>query len=248
MRALTLVLLFAAGLSGQTPSFDAASIKPTPESGDPKREGPIQLTGGNINLEAASLWNLVVAAYGIKDYQLSGPDWMKSAHFDVVAKAPEDASLDQRRSMLQSLLADRFKLAVHHATKDLPVDALVVAKGTTKLGNMKDSEGKDSLSITGGKLQFQNYTMAQLAGFLARGNPDRPVVDATGIEGAYDFAVELDSPTGDPGDAKRAIGRAMADGTFARMVAEQLGLKVEARKQAIDIVVVDHAERVPVEN
>ena len=249
MRALTTVLLAAASLHGQTPSFDAASIKATPDSAvDPRKNGPVQLTGGNLNLEGASLWNLIVAAYGIKDYQLTAPGWMKSAYFDVAAKSPDAASLDQRRLMLQSLLADRFKLAIHHDTKELQVDALLVAKGGPKLGEKKDAQGKDSMKLANGKLVFQSYTVAQLADFLSRNNPDRPVVDATGIEGRYDFAVEFDSGSGDPGDVKRAMGQAMQDGSMARIVAEQLGLKIEARKQPTGIIVVAHAERAPTGN
>ncbi len=247
MRTPVLLLLAAKLLCGRT--YDVASIKPAPDHGFNKKEGGVKLISANLNLEAASLWDLIAAAYGIQDYQLSGPDWMKSARFDVVAKAPGDPSLEEKRKMLQMLLADRFKLAVHRDVKELPMDTLVAGKGRPKLGEKKPEPGdRDRISMQDGRLFFQNFTMPQLAAFLSRGNPDGPLVDATGIEGRYDFAVDIDSASAEPGDVKRSMERTMQDGSMARMVAEQLGLKVERRKLATDIVVVDHVERLPVEN
>lgn len=118
----------------QRNEFEVASVKPSPPpvggmlmvrmSGGPGRPDPTLFT-----CENCSLSNLITIAYGIQHYQLSGVDWLQASMFDVNAKVPKGATQDQFKLMLQSLLADRFKLAVHHESKDLPVYELVVAKG-----------------------------------------------------------------------------------------------------------------------
>ncbi len=96
---------------------------------------------------------------------------------------------------------------------------------------------------------FQNFTTTMLADYLSLRSPERPIVDATEIEGNYDFAIQLvDGGSDNPGDVKRAMGEAMRDGSLPRMVAEQLGLKLETRRGPTEIVVVDHAERTTTEN
>ena len=248
MRVSAILLLFAIGLGGQTLSFEVASVKPSAEPANKKSEGEIKLGSANLALEGASLWDLIVAAYGIRDDQLNGPQWMRGAHFDVVAKALEGASIDERRLMLQSLLADRFKLAIHHDTRELALDTLAVARGGPKIGPKISADGRNTVAFENGRLMFHNFTMSQLATHLSHGNPDGVITDATGIDGRYDFAVDIDTKGGPPDEIKGAMEQATLDGSLPRVVTQQIGLKVEMRKQPADIVVVDHAERIPAEN
>src|ERR1039457_5492305 len=97
-------------------------------SGGPGTPDPGQLTYTNVSLK-----NILTNAYNVKGYQLSGPKWLDSERFDITAKIPMGATKEQFQLMLQNLLAERFKLTLHHETKELPMYALVVGKGGSKL-------------------------------------------------------------------------------------------------------------------
>ncbi|MDR3704084.1 MAG: TIGR03435 family protein [Candidatus Sulfopaludibacter sp.] len=135
------LLLFAGPLFGAQPAFEVASVKAAVE---PVRQpmfciGPcafgerMTVTGTRVDIRYMSLYNLIVAAFRVQPNQLSGPDWMRSQHFDVAARIPAGLSKNQLPEMLQSLLAVRFKLAVHRDRAEQPVYALVVGKGGPKL-------------------------------------------------------------------------------------------------------------------
>ncbi len=134
--ALTSCVAFAQQ-SGSLPSFEVASVKPAA----PQAAGRIRvMMGGDpgmLNYSNVSLRDIIRIAYSVKEYQISGPDWLNSQRFDIVAKLPAGASNDDKPLMLQSLLAERFKLALHREKKELPAYALVVAKNGPKL---KDAE------------------------------------------------------------------------------------------------------------
>jgi uncharacterized protein (TIGR03435 family) len=250
MRETIVCLLLAAGiLPAQT--FEVASIKRAapvggPVKGDP--EGSVSISPGNLTMRNVTLKDMITAAYSIKDHQLSAPAWLKSDRYDVVAKSDAPATADRIKLMLQGLLAERFKLEIHRESRDLAVAAMIVAKNGPKLGKAKP-EGQSAIGIDGGKMTFQNYSMSKLADYLSQRSAGRPVVDETAIAGFYDFSVPLlDAPSDNPADVKRALGMAMRDGSFARMVAEEIGLKLQPRTGPVEIIVVDHAEKSPTEN
>ena len=154
IRAVLILFTSCAALA-QSPSFEVATIKqaaPPATSmgpggvglkigirmgaqGGPGTSDPGQITYSNMPLKA-----LVVTAYGVKSYQVSGPNWMDSERFDIVAKVPKGATKDDVKSMLQSLLAERFQLTLHHEKKDLPMYALIIGKNGPK---MKESPPED---------------------------------------------------------------------------------------------------------
>src|SRR5271169_3033861 len=132
MKGFLLYSAIALGLSAQTASFEVASIKPNRSGGGPSS---IRGSAGRISMENVSLKKVTLWAYGIPDdreYALVGPDWLTTEHFDVQATFPSDTSEQQARAMTQALLAERFKLALHRETRQLPVYALVVAKNGPK--------------------------------------------------------------------------------------------------------------------
>src|ERR1035438_466659 len=145
--AATVVLLVAAGARAQ-PVFDVASVKINHfgESGghrDTSRPGVVEFT--NSTLEACIRW-----AYDVRDFQIIGaPSWLNGDRYDIHAKAPPTTSEQQLRVMLQSLLAERFKLQIHRETKELPVYSLVVLKGASKGGSKlkKTTSGVSTLSV-----------------------------------------------------------------------------------------------------
>lgn len=126
------IALLAAGLLAQTPAFEAASVKPASAQsralrGGPGTNSPGQLTG------AATLKALIERAYEMKPYQIGGPGWMDSARYEIAAKIPQSATRQQADAMLRTLLTERFHLAAHRETKEMPILELVVAKNGPKL-------------------------------------------------------------------------------------------------------------------
>jgi uncharacterized protein (TIGR03435 family) len=145
LRKLPLCLaLTAFAVFAQTkPSFEVATIKPAAPMDPAKmiaalRAGGKMPVGATIDARRAEyiyldLKTLLTYAYGVKPYQITGPDWMATTRFDIIAKMPDGATKDDAPKMLQSLLEDRFKLTVHRTTGEHPVLALVVGKGGPKL-------------------------------------------------------------------------------------------------------------------
>jgi len=138
-----LALTAIAAFSQTKPAFEVATIKPSPPL-DPAKLAAAMQAGGKLpvgaNIDALraeylylDLKSLMTYAYGVKPYQITGPDWMSTARFDIVAKMPEGAKKDDAPKMLQTLLEERFKLTVHRTSAEHPVLALVAGKGGPKL-------------------------------------------------------------------------------------------------------------------
>jgi uncharacterized protein (TIGR03435 family) len=142
MIRIGLSMLVASGaVLAQAPAFEVASIKVarTPEPGPffsliPMTPGErMSVDGSRVDIRFFSLYTLIVKAYGLKQYELSGPEWMVSQRFDIAAKIPDGVSKGRVPEMLQALLAERFKLSVRRESKEMAVYALVVGKNGTKL-------------------------------------------------------------------------------------------------------------------
>src|SRR5580692_6807535 len=113
--------LMAFGQSAAPQAFEVASVKPnTSESGSSRTSG----TTGQLTITNRSLKQLIEMAYSVQDFQIAGPEWLSAAKFDIVAKIPAGAQTDQRPAMMQSLLAERFHLAVHRDSREMPAHAL----------------------------------------------------------------------------------------------------------------------------
>jgi uncharacterized protein (TIGR03435 family) len=135
---------------------------------------------GRFTCSNATMRNLIMGAYSVKDYQISGHDWIGSRGYDITETMPPDTTPDDTMRMLQPLLAERFKLTVHRETKELPVYALVVAKDGPK---MKQVEWQFAgVSASRGRLSSASTRMEDVAKLLSR-QLDRPVLDLTGIQG-----------------------------------------------------------------
>jgi uncharacterized protein (TIGR03435 family) len=135
--------LLCASLFAQTPAklaFEVATIKPSPplssiitQAQAGKIDLGMRMDGARVDLKFLSLTNMLAMAYKVKAYQIEGPDWMKSQLFEIHAKLPEGSNKDQVPEMMQTLLAERFKLAFHRETKDQSVYALIVSKNGLKM-------------------------------------------------------------------------------------------------------------------
>jgi uncharacterized protein (TIGR03435 family) len=257
----------------KVPAFDVVSVKPNKSD-----SGMVRIMGKPDGYAASnvSLKMLIQGAYGIREDLISGaPGWADSARFDIDAKvagsdveALKKLSPEQRRLILQPLLADRFKLKMHTETKQLPVYELVLAKGGSKLKEASPDDtyangikGPDGTSRPGmmrfgpGQLTAQAVPMTSLANMLSQ-QLHRTVLDKTGLTGKYDLELTWTPDRGsDPmfkGAADNSQQRtdAASDSSGPSIftaVQEQLGLRLQSAKGPVETLVIDHVE-MPSEN
>jgi uncharacterized protein (TIGR03435 family) len=262
-----------AGLCESQTRFEVASVKPSPT---PPTHRAYTMNDSTVDLGAIPLKILIQIAYRMEPYQVSAPDWMSTTQFDILAKLPTGASKTQIPQMLQALLTDRFGLEAHRETKEQQIYALVVAKDGPKLKEgaadnshpdmTKFLEGRRLLSKINTQDGFwtmtqldehrifdaRRMTMSELARTL-KDYVDDPVVDTTGLTGAYQVSLEV--PTVRPMRAAQNASPAAAgvasdpDGGVSIFASVQkLGLALEHRKAPVEQLVVDHAEKIPKED
>jgi uncharacterized protein (TIGR03435 family) len=234
----TILILLAVGAGAQTPApptFEVASIKPHGSS--PGRHYFQFLPGGRLHAENTWIEFAIVMAFDLKGYQVIGaPDWSKSQRFDIEAKAPEGATKEQMKAMLQTLLADRCQLRFHREAREFSVFNLVVAKGGPRLRELK--EGQESKCTRDNSEICGIRTMQGLADWLTAVT-GRPVADHTGIAGNFDVLVTFDvyevrNQPAPPGYEKPTLNSALRD---------QLGLRLEAAKAPIPVLAIDNLQR-----
>jgi uncharacterized protein (TIGR03435 family) len=244
---LTLLLTLSAALCAQQlPSFDAATIKPTanPDPGKGYWNYPGQ---GRFSAHGLSLEFLIRMAWDVEANQLTGkPSWLDSDYYDIEAKPEEGIKLspDELKPRLQSLLIERFHLAAHFETKMARGYALVVAKGGPKLQPTKGSKFPNWRTDTStGHLEGLNWSMPFLAQMLQRAT-HIPVADQTGIAGSYDIKLRFAPDAGSAPDAAQDS----ALPTLYTALRETLGLELKARQVPMQVLVIDHIDRIPVAN
>ena len=244
MRPFILILLLASACLGQ--EFEVVSIKPnkTMSGGSQSNTNQGMLRGTNLSLKT-----LILRGYGLKSYQLEGPDWLESERFDISAKFPADFPKEREKyaaayqAMMQKMLADRFKLAVHHDQKSTAVYGLVVGKGGIKFKEVPPGHSSSNSNNT--HYVGTSISMDAFATFLS-GQTDLPVIDITGLKGNYDLT--LDWITERQAQAKNEATEPQKGQPIPDAIQDQLGLRFERKKAPVEIVIVDHAEKVPTEN
>jgi uncharacterized protein (TIGR03435 family) len=279
--------------SAEKPAFEVASIKPA----QPMPMGMMRISmnadAGMLRYTNVSLKDCIRVAYDVKDFQIQGPDWIDRTRFDITAKLPDGSSKDEIPQMLQTLLAERFKLSLRRESKESPIYALVPAKGGPKLkpaeipvdseaakgpGEGKPPRGTMMMMMdpSGMHLKAPSATLSNLAEAISRFTA-RPVVDMTGIQGQYDFdlvfapenmrGMRMAGPGGMPPGAPAggSVPSPAGGGPVTPATAgpstepteragsifdavQRYGLKLEPRKAPLDILIVDHIEKVPTEN
>jgi uncharacterized protein (TIGR03435 family) len=247
MRLLCASIAFAACCFGQ--EFEVVSIKPnnSMSGGSQSHSDQGMLTGINLSLRS-----LILRAYGIRDYQLEGPDWLASEHFDIAAKFPESISSESLgrekylaafESMMQKMLAERFALAVHRDQKTMGVYALIVGKNGIRFKDVP-AGGPSSSDSHNTHYTGTGISMDNVAAFLSS-RMDIPVLNFTGLKGVYNLTLDWVSESGQSKDDSAALP---AGPTLSDAVEDQLGLKLDRRKAPVEILIVDHAEKTPVSN
>ncbi len=235
-------LLLVCNASGQpAPAFEVTSVRPAPV--DPRqrvgRFGCTQGEGfaaGSIAVTAA-----IHFAYQVEYFQiLGGPAWAETEPYEIVGKPPSPVTKPACRLMLQSLLRDRFKLALRRESKEIPIYALIVDKNGPKIKRVADSDtlvNGPGFIMNGRPMQMfdpklHGWSMEQLAEALGVVGLGRPVVDRTGLEGIYRIALDFhmrDTP-GDGPDVTTAVR-------------EQLGLRLESSTASFEMLNIEHVDR-----
>jgi uncharacterized protein (TIGR03435 family) len=244
MRAI--IFLVAGAALAQTPdarpAFEAAFIKANTTGNTGSHSHGSK---GQIVIVNQTLKSLVGQAYNVEPFQVTGPDWMEGVRFDVTAKYPPDTKNEDRAVMLRTMLEDRFKLATHRESKEMPGYSLVVAKSGLKLKPVEKSTGDTSNNSHNHQedLKVTSIPMADIADFLAH-RLGSTVVDHTNAEGVYTFELHwtLDDPNGGP------VDRGAGEFAAIQEAIGTLGLHLQAQKVPVQMVVVDHVERAPTEN
>lgn len=231
------------------PSFELATVKPS--SPDARGGGSGMDPGGRFTARNSSLKGLMLLAYGLHPRQIEGgPAWFETDRFDIVAKADTAGAPNRAQVMMmvQKLLADRFSLRFHHEKKELAIYALTVQNSGSKLTpGTGDPNGLPTMrGDPHGHLTAGNMTMEEFAMGLQGNVLDRPVIDRTGLSKRFDFTLDW---TPDEFQASGLGAKTPAPdsgATFPNLftaVREQLGLKLESTKGAVEILIIDRVEK-----
>jgi uncharacterized protein (TIGR03435 family) len=239
-------ILAAATCLAQTPAFEAASIRPSTHAGTDLNElhdgqELIRVSPGMVTFQGASLRICIQWAYGIPPFQIQGPDWLKDVGFDIVAKSAGPADEDQLRLMLRTLLAQRFGLKTHSEAKEMQVYELTLAKGGPKFQESA-TEGRPLFGGNNGRLTAERVTMSDLAEKISE-PLGRPVIDATGLKGRYDIHLDATAYAGAGSNGQMDVMSLLFNA-----LQQQLGVKLESRKDTPQILVIDSVEKTPTEN
>lgn len=240
-RLLLACLAIPVAARAQQPAFAVATIRPSSSAVPFEHDGKTDTSPGTLRMQDVTVHSCIKWAYGVQDSQIAGPAWLESDHFDIVAKANSPATEAQMKLMLQTLLADRFKLSFHHEQKEMKALVLTVAKGGPKLTLAAHPEASPFRQNSANGTVAKSMPVRDFADFIS-GPLQMPVVDETGLTGKYDFAIDftpyLPDPTknmdGTKPDTTAILKAAMQD---------ELGLKMEGGKAQVDVMVIDHVEK-----
>jgi uncharacterized protein (TIGR03435 family) len=236
----------------QTPpaqtSFEVASVRPSQHEVGPDYNNQITQSSTSFTGRNATLRRLVAEAWHCQRDQVIGPPWLDRNEFDIEARLPEGATIEQVPFMLRSLLSDRFHLRAHSETRPTRVYELTVAPGGPRIQPIRPGQtatAEPGLHFHGDMSQFAGLLAVQISmpaptsasvPVIASESPT-PVLDKTGLEGVYDFIIDLQPEIGTDGFT-----------FWKRVLGDQLGLKIGSSKADLDFVVVDDALKIPTTN
>jgi uncharacterized protein (TIGR03435 family) len=231
------------GQSAVTQRFEVASVKPA-NADQLSRSSGGHSGRGRLTMTGVTLKRCIMGAYGVGPNQIfGGPEWLDSDHYEIVAKAEEPVGDGILMAMLQTLLAERFKLAIHRETKTIQAFVLEVAKNGPKL---EKADGGGSTTNSGrGLVDARNTTMNRFAEVLSR-QMDLPVANHTRLEGVFNLKLQWTPESAKPIQPGSG-GAAMEGPSIFTAIQQQLGLRLRSQKTPVETLVIDHAEK-PSEN
>jgi uncharacterized protein (TIGR03435 family) len=243
--AVVLLGIAATSLNGQpAPSFEVASVKVVGGRTGTAGMFAMDTDPAMVRYSNITLQHLIAMAYRFDSRLIrGGPAWLDEQCYDLAAKLPSGTSKDRVPEMLQALLTERFRLAVHSETKQERVYFLLVGKSGPKLKNARTVDDTDvrqergerpTVQIMRGAIIGNPMSLGVLAGVLAHA-AGYEVMDRTGLTGTFEIRLKWSPDDSQGTDLFAAIQ-------------QQLGLRLEAGKGPVETLVVDHAERIPIEN
>ena len=219
--------------------FEVASIRPHTEAGSARtgfEDNPSVVRFENLSLRA-----LIRIAYGVMDAQLAGPGWLNDPRFDIVAKPPAGYQPGQLPVLVRNLLIDRFGLMVHREMREVPGFALRVSAGGHRL--IESTGERTFLTGRPGLISGNKRSMAELVSLVAQ-MVSAPVLDETGLRGAYDLKLQWTPQLSAPAAAS-SVEPELSIFTALR---EQMGLRLDSVRTRVEVVTVDAVEKTPTEN
>ena len=250
----TLLFLFAATALAQNAAFDVASVKINQQFSMDNRgtwRSSIDTNPGTLTMRNVNLTMIVAWAYDVQRPQISGPAWINSQRYDIVAKAAGPAPERELRRMLQTLLTERFKLETHRESRQMDVYAILLPKSGHKMTPSKAEESHARQDPARGNI-VEGAAVSELATEMSR-ETEVPIVDMTGLSGRFDFTFNVQKYVAALRDRVQTERRPIGDNEANLLImqdalAGELGLKLEPRKTAVDVIVIDKAEKAPVQN
>jgi uncharacterized protein (TIGR03435 family) len=265
MKAAITILCLTAGAAlaqSNRPEFEVATVRPfAPQT----KDGKLVMIGsegdpGMVRMMAMSLHDLVRQAYHVKDYQVDGPAWTTTERYDITAKIPPGTTPETQRLMEQNLLADRFHLTIHREqSKEMQVYALVVGKNGLKVQPVpanRPGPGGFTRFRGLGHIECVKISFSSFADMISR-YVDHPVHDRTDVNDVFDFKLDFAMDPAlmtIPGMATKAAAEMKASGRDESELpsiftaVQTLGLRLEPKKEPMDVIVIDHADKTPTEN
>jgi uncharacterized protein (TIGR03435 family) len=238
MRTVAGLLFAVAIVNAQTPpQLEVASIKPS--IADRNSTSGIYTGEGGIDAHNVTLKRSIIGAYRIGPNEIvGGPDWLDEDRFDILAKAEQSTNGDAvLMDMLQTLLADRFKLKLHRETRTMTAYVLEVGKNGPKLEKAENGEASTNSSNSNGRasIEARASSMDRLARTLAR-SVDLPVVNRTGLDGNFNFKLQWTPQQSQPSNRPDDV-------SIFTAIQEQLGLRLRSEKVPVEVLVIDSAEK-----
>lgn len=234
--------------SSAPPAFEVASVRPNQHPVGPDYNNQITYSATGFTARNATLKRLIAEAYHLQLNQISGPEWLDRNEYDVEAKSAEAITPQKTEMLMQSLLAERFKLQQHGDTREMRVYQLAADKSGLKIHPANEGQAAPA----GAGFHFHG-SMREFADLLAlklsipppvdpsvpvrASGPPVPVLDKTGLPGIFDFSLKI----------RPELGTDMFT-QWQRVLQEQLGLRLENRKDKVEFLFVDSAAKIPTEN
>jgi uncharacterized protein (TIGR03435 family) len=246
-RTLLLLATAAAAFAQTAPTtFDVTSIRTAAVVIRDPHAFPIHFSPTGVTMRSVTLKGAIAWSWSVMDNEIQGPGWLDGDYYDVIAKTSAPRTEDELRRMFQAVLAERFGVGVHRERKEMQAYVLTVDKKGLKMTETA-ADGESTIEPQPNRmaLAMHRTSMSEIATVISR-VLQTPVVDETHLKGRYDAVFDMTKYAQDMRPAE-GVPMDMA-GVMTTALREEIGLRIEPQKTAVDIVVVDHAEKMPQAN
>jgi uncharacterized protein (TIGR03435 family) len=243
IRGAAVCLLLGTGLRrsfAQPASFAIATIRPSAAEVKFEHDGSTEVAGDMLRMRDVTVDSCIKWAYDVQNSQIAGPAWMDSDRFDITAKTEGPATIDEMKTRLKALLADRFHLTFQHEQREMKALILTVTSSGPLLKPAAAPDAPPYHQNSANGTIAKSMPIPEFANFIA-GPLQMPVVDETGLTGKYDFAIDF-TPYLESGN-NMSTNRPDATALIKIVMHDQLGLNIEGRRAKVEVMVIDTVTR-----